>query len=134
MNFEQIALLLPKRIRPGGRFLRFLLVGGINTAFGYCAFLACLWLGMHYTLAVAVATVLGVLFNFKSTGTLVFNSSNNRRLPRFIGVYTAIYLVNVTGIAALLRCGVSEWLGGLILILPCAILSYILNSRYVFSS
>lgn len=134
MNFDRIAWLLPERIRHSRRFLRFLLVGGINTAFGYGAFVACLWLGMHYAMAVAVATMLGVLFNFKSTGTLVFKSRDNRKLPRFVGVYAIVYLANVVGIAILLRCGAPEWLGGLILILPCAILSYILNSRYVFSS
>lgn len=132
MNPDRIAQLLPGRIRPSGRFLQFLLVGGINTTFGYGAFVICLWLGMHYAAAVAAATGLGVLFNFKSTGTLVFKSQDNRRLPRFIGVYAIVYLVNVAGLAILLRCGIPEWLGGLILILPCAILSYALNSRYVF--
>lgn len=123
---------LPERIRPSWRFIRFLLVGGLNTAFGYGVFLACLWLGMHYALAGAISTVLGVLFNFKSTGNLVFRSKGNRNLPRFVAVYATIYLVNTLAIGVMLKFGIPEWLGALILILPSAILSYVLNRQFVF--
>lgn len=129
---ERIAMLVPARVRPEARFVRFLLVGGLNTAFGYGVFVACLWLGMHYALAGAISTVLGVLFNFKSTGSLVFRSKNNRRLPRFVAVYAVVYLVNVLAVGAMLHVGIPEWLGGLILILPSAILSYVLNRHFVF--
>lgn len=125
-------MLLPERIRPTGRFLRFLLVGVLNTAFGYGVFVACLWLGMHYALAGAFSTVLGVLFNFKSTGELVFRSQGNGKLAHFVAVYAIIYLVNVLALGVMLQSGIPEWLGGLILLLPSAILSYILNRQFVF--
>jgi putative flippase GtrA len=134
MDINRIAMQLPARLRPSRRFVKFLLVGGVNTAFGYGVFIVSLWLGMHYAVAAAVATVLGVLFNFKSTGKIVFQNQGNRQLPRFVSVYGLVYVVNVLGLAVLLRLGIPEWLGGLILILPCAILSYVLNSRYVFPS
>jgi len=132
MSFERITRRLPERIRPSRRFFHFLLVGGINTAFGYAAFVACLWLGMHYAIAAAVATILGVLFNFHSTGKLVFSSTNHRQLPLFAGVYVVVYLVNVLGLSLLSAAKIPPWLGGLLLILPCAMLSYFLNSRFVF--
>jgi putative flippase GtrA len=134
MNLERLVNLLPALIRPSPRFLGFLLVGGVNTAFGYGMFVVCLWLGMHYAVAAAVATLLGVLFNFFSTGGLVFKNRDHRRLPWFIGVYVIIYCVNVAGLALLLLAGIPAWLGGLLLILPCAMLSYLLNSRLVFPS
>jgi len=37
-------------------------------------------------------------------------------------------------LALLLLAGIPAWLGGLLLILPCAMLSYLLNSRLVFPS
>lgn len=125
-------MLLPERVRPTRRFLHFLLVGALNTAFGYGVFVGCLWLGMHYAIAGAISTVLGVLFNFKSTGKLVFGSTGNRRLPHFVGVYAIIYLVNVLALGVMLQFGIPEWLGGLILLLPSAILSYVLNRQFVF--
>lgn len=132
MNVDRLAMLFPEKFRPSGRFIRFLLVGGLNTAFGYGVFVTCLWLGMHYALAGAISTVMGVLFNFKSTGNLVFRSKGNRRLPRFIAVYAIIYLVNVLALGVMLQFGIPEWLGGLILLLPSAILSYVLNRHFVF--
>jgi len=129
---DRILDLLPERIRPSSSFIRFLFVGGLNTAFGYGMFVICLWLGLHYAVAAAVATVLGVLFNFHSTGRLVFSSTHHRHLPLFVGVYFVVYLVNVLGLSLLSIAKIPPWLGGLLLILPCAMLSYFLNSRFVF--
>jgi putative flippase GtrA len=44
--------------------LRFLLVGVLNTAFGYLLFALLLALGLKVPLALLLATVGGVLFNF----------------------------------------------------------------------
>jgi putative flippase GtrA len=79
-----------------------------------------------------VTTVFGVMFNYKSTGTLVFRSRGNHRLRRFIAVYVVVYIVNVSALSAMLGVGIPEWLGGLILLLPSAILSYVLNRQFVF--
>ena len=76
--------------------------------------------------------MLGVLFNFKSMGGLVFRSKGNRNLPRFLAVYAVIYLVNLLALGVMLHFGIPEWLGGLILLLPSAILSYVLNRQFVF--
>ncbi len=115
-------------------FLNFLMVGLLNTAVGYGIVLLGLWLGLHYSVAIAAATVLGVLFNFKSTGTIVFQSRNNALLMRFVLVDAVIYCLNVAGVAALVRLGLEEWLACLFLLPPLALISFALNRRYVFSS
>ncbi|TCR03915.1 GtrA family protein [Neorhizobium sp. JUb45] len=114
------------------RLLRFLLVGVLNTVVGYSVYVLGLWAGLHFATAIAVATVLGTLFNFKSIGSLVFADKDHTKLPRFVMVYVVVYLVNVTGVGGLVRLGIADWLGGLILLIPLALLSYFLNSRYVF--
>lgn len=116
----------------GTRVLRYFSVGVLNTVFGYSLFLIGLQLGFHYSLAIALATVIGIFFNFKSLGTVVFNSHNNSRLVRFIGVYCTVYGLNLSGVAGLIRMGLPEWLAGLVLLVPVAIFSYFLLSRYVF--
>jgi putative flippase GtrA len=116
------------------RLWKFLMIGMLNTAVGYSIFLIGLQTGLHYSVAIAVATVLGTLFNFKSTGAIVFRSHDNSRLFRFIIVYCVIYFLNVAGVAALLQFDLQEWLAGLLLLLPLALVSYYLNSRYVFLS
>ena len=114
-------------------FLRFLLVGGLNAAFGYGCFAILHYAGLHYSMALLVATVLGVLFNFKTTGILVFKSSNNRLIVRFVLAYAVVYIVNVIGVEFLSRWGLSPYWGGAILILPMAALAFILQKRFVFA-
>lgn len=114
------------------RFVRFLAVGVLNTAFGYSVYALMLWSGVSYWLAAGIATVAGVLFNFKSTGSIVFHSNENWRIARFLVVYVIVYGTNVLGLAGLLRVGVDAYMGGLLMLLPLALLAYLLNARYVF--
>jgi len=116
------------------RFLRFLLVGILNTIVGYAIYIVGLLAGLHYGAALAAATVLGMLFNFKSTGVLVFSSHDNRLLLKFSAVYGMVYVFNVIGVAVFFRFGFAQWLSGLFMLFPAALLSYYLNGLLVFSN
>ena len=117
-----------------GRFARFLLVGVLNTAFGYGMYAALLWLGLAPYLAVGIGTVLGVLFNFQSTGRLVFASAHPGRLPRFVLVYAFMYFVNVGCLSLVMsRTGLNAYVAGAVMLLPVAILTFFLQRRFVFS-
>ncbi|MNV56361.1 hypothetical protein D3C71_1486410 [compost metagenome] len=76
--------------------------------------------------------MLGVAFNFKSTGALVFGSKNNKLIFRFIAGYGVVYGANLAGIAALKLLGVEPYLAGMALIVPMALLSFVINNRFVF--
>jgi len=115
------------------KLVRFALVGMLNAAFGYGCFAGFLYLGLHYSMALLFATILGVLFNFKSTGALVFGSKSNKLIFRFVAGYAVVYAANVAGIAALKLLGVNPYLAGIVLIVPMALLSFVINNRYVFN-
>jgi len=114
------------------QFMRFLAVGLINSLFGYSCFAGLLAIGLHYALALLLATAIGVVFNFKTTGALVFRSSANHLIFRFFAVYGIVYSINVILIKCLLQFGLNSYASGAILLLPIAALSYILNKKYVF--
>ena len=114
------------------RLVRFLVVGMLNTAFGYCVYALMLSVGLGYVGASAVATVIGVLFNFKTTGVFVFASRDNRLVFHFVAVYVVVYCVNLTGLWLLGRGGVDPYTAGLITLLPAAMLAYWLNKLLVF--
>jgi putative flippase GtrA len=114
------------------QLIRFLFVGGLNTLFGYGAFALFLSLRVHYSLAALLATVLGILFNFKTYGTLVFGNSDNRLLFKFLGVYGTTYLLTVSSIAVLKSFSMSALAAGAILAVPMALISFVLNRRFVF--
>ncbi|MFA5062286.1 MAG: GtrA family protein [Patescibacteria group bacterium] len=114
------------------QFIRFLIVGGINTLFGYGVFALLLFVGLHYALAAFLGTILGILFNFKTTGVIVFNSHNNWLIFKFFGVYGVTYILNVLGLYLFSLAQISAYIGGAILILPMAFVAFFLNKRFVF--
>src|SRR5512135_1115327 len=94
------------------QFLRFIIVGGLNTAFGYGVFALMLTLGLHYSLAALLATILGILFNFKTYGTLVFKNPDNRLILKFVGVYGISYVLTVVALGILKSFGLSAYMAG----------------------
>jgi putative flippase GtrA len=115
------------------RILKFLVVGALNTAVGYGLFALFIFLGWHFAIATLLSTILAVTFNFFSTGRLVFNGSANKNLGRFIGSYLILYIINISFLKGLLSLQLSEYMAGILLLPIMAILSYILQSRFVFT-
>ncbi len=115
------------------QFIKFLLVGGLNTLFGFAVFSAFIALKVHYALAALLATLLGILFNFKTYGTLVFRNPDNRLILKFFGVYAITYVLSVVLITVLKAHHLSSYAAGAILVLPMALLSFTLNRKFVFA-
>ena len=137
------------------KFIRFLFVGVLNTMFGYGLFVLFIWFGMHYSIALFCANFLGILFNYKTTGYIVFETRSNRLLLHFFLVYGIVYLFNLGELylldASNLYETILDWhfmkflddlplnkekigdvIGQAITLLPNAILSFLLNKIFVF--
>ena len=114
-------------------FIRFVLVAGLNTAFGYGVFSLLIFLGLSDPLAVLGSTVLGVLFNFKTYGILVFKNKNNKLIFRFLAVYCVVYICNVAGVELLKILGLSSYMAGAVMAIPVGLLGFVLNKTFVFS-
>ncbi len=116
------------------RFAKFLMIGALNTFFGYAVFLLALWLTGRSLLSLAISWTIGVLFNFCTTGRFVFGSSDRSRLARFIAVYVLIFCINALALRALEWLGLSSALAALLLTPFMAALSYLFTRDFVFSS
>ena len=115
------------------QLISFLLVGILNTAFGYGLFALFIYIGLYYPLAVLFSTILGVLFNFKTIGNLVFGSSDNRLIFKFVLVYVITYLLYIFFLWLFKRLGFENmYINGFVLVVPLAIISFILNKFFVF--
>lgn len=114
------------------RFLLFLAVGGLNTLFGYGLFVALVALRLPIPVAMLLSTVGGVLFNFRTTGGIVFASRDGRRIFRFVAVYALLYGANLAGLSALMAMGLGVYLASALLLAPMALLAYALNKTFVF--
>ncbi|MFA5197259.1 MAG: GtrA family protein [Patescibacteria group bacterium] len=116
------------------RFIKFLFVGGLNTLFGYGLFALFIFLHFNYVIAITFSTIIAIIFNFKTTGLIVFKSNDNKLIFRFFGVYLIVYLLNVVGLSIFNKFSVSNYIAGAVLILPIAIVSFLLMRRFVFIS
>jgi putative flippase GtrA len=115
------------------RFVRFLLVGGINSAFAYAVYAFFLMLGLGYALANLLALIAGILFSFKTQGTLVFNNAAHGLFFRFAICWLLIYLCNIAFIRQLLTFGLDAYTAGALAIPPIIVISYLLQKYFVFN-
>jgi putative flippase GtrA len=112
--------------------VRFVFVGVLNTAFSYSIYAFFLFVGVNYQLSNFLALVFGILFSFKTQGSLVFNNSNNKLLGRFVLSWVIIYLGTISVISQFMTLGLNAyWAGALALPFSVA-LSYVTQKYFVF--
>ncbi len=114
-------------------FIKFLFVGVLNTLFGYGVFALFNFAGFHYSISTLLATVLGVLFNFKTTGCIVFKNGDNRLIIRFVMVYLFSYFLTIFALSLFDKFQLHNMYINYAILLPLnAILSYVLMKKFVF--
>lgn len=115
------------------RIFRFFVIGAINTLFSYLVYALLVLIGAHYSFATLVSTILGVIFNFFTTGRIVFHSMDNRRFLRFVLVYVFTFFVNILLLRWLVDgMQLDKLIAGAWVTLPVALLSYYLNANWTF--
>jgi putative flippase GtrA len=112
--------------------MRFLVTGGVNTAFGYGIYAACIYLGAGYAIASGVSIVCGVLFSYKTTSALVFGRGYRGSLARYLGSYVIVYAFSVLILKTMDARGINAYLAGVLAAPPCAVLSFALLKLFVF--
>ena len=89
-----------------GQFRQFLLVGILNTVFGYFVYAVFVLSGVTPSISLFVATCVGIIFNFSTTGRWVFRKSDVWAFPRFVLAYLITYIANWALLNSLLVLGV----------------------------
>lgn len=131
--FEKFCKLISRLTAVPEQFIRFLIIGAMNTAFAYGLYSLFIFLGCHYTLAVFLSTVIGICFSFKTLGAFVFNNPDNRLIFKFFTVYGVCYVVNVGILRLLTATGMKNlYAAGLISSFLVAMVSFFLNKFIVF--
>ena len=112
-------------------FFKFLFVGALNTLFAYTLYAILITIGLIPNLALFLQYILGVLWNFKTTGKIVFKNNDNRLIFKFVLSYVFTFFINSILLNILLKF-INEYLAQAILILPIAILSFAIFKFWVF--
>lgn len=121
------------RSREFWRLVRFLATGGINFAFSYSVFLVIHFVGGSPDIAVVGSWVLGVLFNFLSTGRLVFGTGKLHLLPRFVAVYLVQLAANIMALRMLVGAGLSPPAAQVLVVVVLAVATFFALRRFVFA-
>jgi putative flippase GtrA len=114
------------------QFVRFVMVGVVNTGFSYAVYAVLLYLGLPYALANLGATLLGILFSFGTHGRLVFGNHDLRLFVRFAACWLVIYAFNVGLIAGFIRLGLDAYVAGALALVPVVIASFLVQKFLVF--
>lgn len=119
---------------PASPFVRFLIAGVVNTLFGLLIYSVAIVSGLVVWQALLAGILVGVFFNFLTTGGYVFRDLTAIRFLRFVVAYLLVYIVNLGSVMIL-----SLWIDSVIWIqtilsIPVAVGSYLLMSRFVFKS
>jgi len=118
------------------QFLRFLVVGGVNTLFGYSVFAVLVFVGMAPMPALVLTYVAGILFNFYTTRTFVFGAApaTVSSFLRFVAAYGVIYLFNVALYKAMEGAGAGALAAQALCLPVVAVFSFFLFKLHVFRS
>jgi len=115
-------------------FLRFLATGVLNAAFGYGLYAVFVLTGMPYLPALALATALGICFNFVTFGRLAFRAALSRAIfARFLAGYGLSLAFNMTLLWLLReRAGLDPYTAQLICLPPTVLVTYLILNRWVY--
>lgn len=115
------------------RFVKFLFVGLINTLFGYSMYSLFVTLSFSPSVSLLISYILGVFWNFKTTGSIVFKNKNNKLIFKFFLSYVFTFLVNKYSLEFLIDVfGMNKYLAEAIVIPPVAVLSFVIFKIFIF--
>jgi len=115
------------------KFIRFIFVGVLNTLFGYGVYCLMILIGFSYVWATLISQILGVLFNFVTTGNLVFENNDKRLIFKFILSYIITYFINI-GVNRTLQLWLdcNQYISGFGATLVSALCSFLILKLFVY--
>ena len=133
-----LGAVLRKKYGQYGQQVRYLLVGGWNTLFGYGAYALLYWLlhkHMSYVVILIPSNVIAITQNYFGYKFIVFRTQGGyvREYLRTYLVYGTAFLINLGALPLLVRAGGLPPLGAQAIITAVTVvLSYLLYKYYAF--
>lgn len=110
------------------RFIRFVIVGVVNTAFGYGLYALLVLSTAPPQIALFLSFFIGVLWNYFTTARFVFEVSGFGRLPAYAACYIFVYMLNAGSLHVAIDSGVAPLIAQAVLTPVAAVLTFVLVS------
>ncbi len=114
--------------------VRYVLVGILNTLFGYCLFIFLNWLGLNNSIALLCTSVIGIAFSFTTIAHLVFKSNDHQLFYKFILLYVFLYGINLILLESFNYIFHSVYCSAAFSIIFCALISFYVNRHFIFKN
>lgn len=123
------------------QFVRFVLVAAMNTMFGLLVNYILLFIFQNLLeiphaifISNLLATIISILFNFKTYGALVFKNKDRKLIFRFLMVTTFTYLLNMDGIALLQYMDFNNnYINLTVMAIPVGLCNYFFNKIFTYN-
>ena len=115
------------------KFIKYLFVGALNTLFSYALYAILVTIGLKANPALFFQYIIGVLWNFKTTGSLVFKNHDNKLIFKFIACYIFTFILNSL-LLKLLIIYLNPYISQALLVFPIAVVSFIIMKLWVFKA
>ena len=110
-------------------FLRYLVIGGLNTALALAVYWGCLLMGLPYWFASGASLCFGVVLGHFTHSRLVFKQKSD--FTRYATVWLAIYLLNVA-LLSVVRRWTGDYVAAIVLLPVNVAVSYVAMRVVVF--
>ena len=107
-------------------------MGGLNTLFGFLIYSLFALTEMATWSVLLISNLIGMLFNFFTTGGIVFFDTSISKMPRFVFCYITIYFIYLVLINWLEPILHGRIIAMALIILPMTVLSYIMLKIFVY--
>jgi len=111
------------------RFIKFVLVGILNTLFGYVLYALLVLIGLPPQPALALSYACGTLWHYFPHAKLVFDHQGFSKLLPYIAAYVCLYVLNALALEALTDAGLPPLLAQAAILPFAAVSAFVLISR-----
>lgn len=128
---------MEKLVRKYKYEIKFLFVGGLNTAVGLGSYFLLVYFGMYYMLATVISNIIGTLHSYVWNKFFTFKSHDKSisEFLRFVSVYLFSFLLGA-GVLYLLvnNLHVSKYWGGVVQTVICTFISFFGHRFFSFKN
>lgn len=115
------------------KFVKYLFVGFMNTVFSYMVYAIIVTITNRPTFSLALSYIIGILFNFQTTGRIVFKNKNNTLIIKFFLSYLTTFFINRYMLELLVNTmNMDKYLSQALLVFPIAMISFTILKFFVF--
>lgn len=117
------------------RFIKFILVGILNTAIGYGTYSVLIFLNINYIIANTISTIVGISCSYLLNKKITFNDiKTNKKTPlKFISVYALSYILGTINLSVLVKiCNVNEYTAGFVNLFITTFISWFGHKYFSF--